>query len=167
MFVGLSLAFPFCLPSDGFSHRFFYWIFVSLLSANGWRYVWRCSDNSPWTFIWNVFKGHAYHIWKGATLSANLSLGLLTFQPLFFHFWLGLYANKLCILKKRTWSIRMLPLMLTTLLLLAAALFPPVGGPNFDFYFFVQMVCIFIIEKKEPPNVLENHQLWSKPDADC
>ncbi|CAM6007170.1 unnamed protein product [Sphagnum balticum] len=33
----------------------------------------------------------------------------------------------------------MLPLMLTTLLLLAAALFPPVGGPNFDFYFFVQM----------------------------
>ncbi|CAK9216800.1 unnamed protein product [Sphagnum jensenii] len=34
----------------------------------------------------------------------------------------------------------MLPLMLTTLLLLAAALFPPVGGPNFDFYFFVQMI---------------------------
>ncbi len=131
------------------------------------QYVWRCSNNSPRSFIWNVFKGHAYRVWKGATLSANLSLGLLIFQPLFFHFWLGLYANKLCILKKRTWSIRMLPLMLTTLLLLAAALFPPVGEPNFDFYFFVQMVCIFIIEEKKPPNVLENYQLWSKPDADC
>jgi hypothetical protein len=43
---------------------------------------------------------------------------------------------------------------------------PPVCGPNFDFYFFVQMVCIFIIEKKNP-HVLENHQLWGKPDADC
>jgi hypothetical protein len=92
--------------------------------------------------------------YEKVTLSANLSLGLLTFQPLFFHFWLGLYTNKLCILKKRTWSIRMLPFMLTTLLLLAAALFPPVGGPNFDFYFFVQMVCIFIIEKKKPPQCL-------------